>query len=185
MQAPEGLCPFCGFGQATTLDHYLPKAKFPQLSVLPSNLVPSCKDCNTSKSARIVTTKQKQCLHPYFDHHNFIDQQWLHGEVRHTKPATIRFFVKVPGHWDDISKARVQSHFKDFNLSSRYSLEASHRLAFLGDLFANLVWLDSVAVRQQLTGAAESGARQHVNSWETAMFQALAESDWYCDGGFT
>jgi hypothetical protein len=41
---PLGRCPFCGIGQASTLDHYLPKAKFPQLSVTPLNLVPSCKD---------------------------------------------------------------------------------------------------------------------------------------------
>jgi 5-methylcytosine-specific restriction endonuclease McrA len=53
-QSPFGKCPFCGFGHTTTLDHYLPKAKYPQFSVLPFNLVPSCKDCNTGKSTAIA-----------------------------------------------------------------------------------------------------------------------------------
>ena len=76
-QSPFGKCPFCGFGHATTLDHYLPKAKYPQFSVLPFNLVPSCKDCNTGKRTGIATTAEDQILHPYFDHQNFIDDQWL------------------------------------------------------------------------------------------------------------
>jgi 5-methylcytosine-specific restriction endonuclease McrA len=184
-QAPLGRCPFCGCGHASTLDHYLPKTKYPQLSVLPLNLVPSCKDCNTGKSTAISTTAEGQSLHPYFDHQNFIDEQWLYAEVIQTTPATIRFFVEAPAHWDDISKARVQSHFNDFKLASRYSVEASNQLACLrGSLadYRELLGLDGV--RQHLTIEAQSYARHHHNSWQTAMFQALVASDWYCGGGF-
>ena len=184
-QAPLGKCPFCGFGHASTLDHYLPKAKYPQLSVLPLNLVPSCKDCNTGKKAAIATTAESQSLHPYFEHQNFIDQQWLYAQVAQTMPATIRFFVEAPVHWSDISKARVHSHFNDFKLASRYSVEASNQLACMrGSLadYRELLGLDGI--RQHLTIEAQSYARQHKNSWQTAMFQALVASDWYCDGGF-
>ncbi|CAD5379365.1 hypothetical protein OF001_U530002 [Pseudomonas sp. OF001] len=58
-QAPLGRCPLCGFGHASTLDHYLPKSKFPQFSILPLNLIPSCKDCNTGKG---TITGQRQKL---------------------------------------------------------------------------------------------------------------------------
>ncbi|WP_245558798.1 HNH endonuclease, partial [Arhodomonas aquaeolei] len=50
--APRGRCPLCGHGQASTLDHYLPKSRYPQLAVVPLNLVPCCKDCNTGKGER-------------------------------------------------------------------------------------------------------------------------------------
>ena len=136
-QAPR--CPFCGFGQVSTLDHYLPKTKYPQLSVLPLNLVPSCKDCNTGKSTAIATKAEEQSLHPYFDHQNFIDDQWLYAEVRKTKPATIYFFVKAPEQWDNISKTRVQSHFNAFNLALRYSLEAGNEMVSLRDTLAAIV----------------------------------------------
>jgi 5-methylcytosine-specific restriction endonuclease McrA len=184
-QSPLGKCPFCGFGQASTLDHYLPKAKYPQFSVLPFNLVPSCKDCNTGKSTAIATTAEGQSLHPYFDHQNFIDDQWLHAEVIQTIPAIIRFFVKAPEHWDDISKTRVQSHFTAFNLASRYSLEAGNQLACLRYLLVDFHKLRGInGIRQHLTREAQSYFCLHSNSWQTAMFQALVASDWYCDGGF-
>lgn len=47
MAAANEKCPFCGgIGRPRNLDHYLPKAHYPQFSVLPLNLVPSCRDCN-------------------------------------------------------------------------------------------------------------------------------------------
>lgn len=185
LQAPLGKCPYCGFGHASTLDHYLPKTKYPELSVLPFNLVPACKDCNSGKSTAIATTAQEQSLHPYFDHQEFIDEQWLYAEVIQTTPAIIRFFVQAPEHWDDISKARVQSHFNDFKLASRYSVESSNQLACMRDSLASyLELLGRHGLRQHLTIEANSYSRQHNNSWQTAMFQALVASDWYCDGGF-
>ncbi|MCL1463680.1 HNH endonuclease [Argonema galeatum] len=184
-QPPLGRCPFCGLGHASTLDHYLPKTKYPQLSVLPLNLVPSCKDCNTGKSTAIATTAEEQSLHPYFDHQNFIDDQWLYAEVRQTKPATIYFFVKAPDNWDHISKIRVQSHFNAFNLALRYSLEAGNEMVSLRDtLVSYSKSIGSPWVKKNLEIEATSCASQHINSWKTAMFQALASSDWYCNGGF-
>lgn len=183
--APLGRCPFCAMGHASTLDHYLPKTKYPQLSVVPVNLVPSCKDCNTGKSTAVATTAEAQCIHPYFDHHHFMNEQWLYAKVIMTAPASIRFFVQAPGHWDDVSKARVQSHFTDFKLASRYSVEAGNQLGCLRDTLLTYQGLMGVGgVKQHLTIEAHAHASQHSNSWQTAMFQALAGSDWYCDGGF-
>jgi hypothetical protein len=184
-RAPLGRCPFCGMGQATTLDHYLPKTKYPQLSVVPSNLVPSCKECNTGKSTSVATTAGAQCLHPYFDHQNFINEQWLFAEVIQTPSVSIRFFVQAPESWDNISKARVQAHFKDFKLEGRYQKEAPSQIACLKDTlltYAKLLGADGI--RQHLSIESDTYYKRHRNSWQTAMFQALSISDWYCDGGF-
>jgi hypothetical protein len=184
-EAPLGRCPFCGFGQASTLDHYLPKAKYPLVSVLPRNLVPSCKDCNTGKSTAVAITPEAQCLHPYYDQQHYVNEQWLFAVVEHNTPANIRYFVAPPQHWDNISKARVQSHFNDFKLAGRYSKEASNQLSCLRDtLTAYIQLLGTGGVKQHLGFEAQSNFNQHRNSWQTAMFQALAASDWYCNGGF-
>jgi len=152
---------------------------------VPLNLVPSCKDCNTGKSTAVAITAEAQSLHPYFDHQGFINEQWLFAEVIPTVPATIRFFVQAPGHWDETSKARVQSHFRDFKLASRYSIEASNQIACLRDTlcqYREILGIDGV--RQHLSIEAQTYYCQHSNSWQTGMFQALAGSAWYCDGGF-
>ncbi|WP_394293633.1 HNH endonuclease [Aeromonas rivipollensis] len=184
-RAPLSRCPFCGIGIVSTLDHYLPKSAYPQFSVLPINLVPSCKDCNTGKSDSVATTAGAQSLHPYFDHQYFIHDQWLFAEVIHTTPATICFYVQAPNYWDNISKARVHTHFRDFKLASRYSVEAGNQIACLrGTLssYRDILGLDGV--KQHLTIEVQAYAQQHRNSWQTAMFQALSDSDWYCNGGF-
>ena len=180
-----GRCPFCGFGHVYTLDHYLPKSKYPELSVLPLNLVPSCRDCNTGKRATIATTSEDQDLHPYYDHGNFINDQWLYAEIQESSPITITFFVDAPTGWDDVSRARTQSHFEHFKLASRYAVEASNEFAILRDVLIQYEEiLGQEGVKQHLQINAQSYASQHTNSWQTAMYQALAVSDWYCGGGF-
>ncbi|MDF1644290.1 MAG: hypothetical protein P1U80_08910 [Pseudomonadales bacterium] len=173
-RAPLGRCPFCGMGQASTLDHYLPKTKYPQLSVVPLNLVPSCKDCNTGKSVGVAATEEAQCLHPYFESQNFVSEQWLFAEVISTSPVAIHYFVRAPEHWDDISKKRVQSHFSDFKLANRFSIEAANELAsqeYILDEFKRKN--EMRALVDFLSDQAKSKSNLHVNSWQTAFYQAL------------
>lgn len=185
MQAPLRICPFCGFGQVTTLDHYLPKAKFPLLSIFPKNLVPSCADCNKGKSAGIAISKNEQCLHPYFDQGHFVNEQWLFAEVINTTPATIRFFVQAPNHWSATDQTRVNSHFDDFKLAKRFSIQAGDEISNLrGELDIDFQISQQAGVEQALLKKHTGASLQHTNSWKTAMYQALAASNWYCSGGF-
>jgi hypothetical protein len=183
--APRRKCPLCGFGHATTLDHYLPKSKFPLLSVLPWNLVPACKDCNTGKNSTIATSEHEQTLHPYFEQHAIIDEQWLHARVIPGTPPVLEFYVAPPLRWSRVEKARVESHFKSYKLATRFSIEASNELASLKDIFS-LFWddLGIDGIQLHLQRAAQGKSRQHANSWDTAMYQALAASNWYLRGGF-
>lgn len=184
-QAPLGRCPLCGLGHASTLDHYLPKSKYPQLSVLPINLVPSCKDCNTGKLSSIASTKQEQSLHPYFDHEQYVDDQWLYAEVVQSSPVTLRYYVFPPSHWDNTSICRVETHFLEFNLAERYAIEASNELSNVRNILSSYFELDGFkAIKQLISIQAKTYASEHKNSWQTAMFQALEDSDWYCEQGF-
>lgn len=186
ISAPRGICPFCGFGQVRTLDHYLPKAKFPIISILPINLVPSCADCNKDKTAGIATTAGEQCLHPYFDRNHFINEQWLYAEVIETEPVTIKFFVNAPANWPVIDKQRVLSHFTDFKLARRFAVQAANEIATLnGELQYDYPESGEAGVRSELVKKAFVAGNLHKNSWKTAMYQALAVNNWYCNGGFS
>jgi len=39
-------------------------------------------------------------------------------------------------------------------------------------------------ISKHLRERAESCAQIHKNSWQKATFDALADSDWFCSGGF-
>lgn len=179
--APLNKCPFCGIGQVTTLDHYLPKSIFPIFSVLTSNLIPCCKDCNTGKSTSYATTKERQVLHPYYD--DFTKEQWLFAEIKQTFPVSVEFFTNPPIHWDSISKIRVKTHFNEYGLRKRFSVEASNELANLREKFVYFS-LSAMDIKSTLSQEAIIYYRKHLNSWQTALYQALSESDWYCSGGY-
>jgi hypothetical protein len=60
-------CPYCGGIATGTIDHFLPKDGFPEFTVVPSNLVPSCDPCNRKKTTTTTGAHPERFLHPYFD----------------------------------------------------------------------------------------------------------------------
>ena len=178
---PLSKCPFCGIGVITTLDHYLPEAKFPTFSVLPYNLVASCKDCNTGKLASFSSTQNEQTLHPYYD--DYTKEQWLYAKVLQTTPVSIEFYVKTPEKWNQVDKDRVKTHFKNYQLAKRYSIEASNVLADLKSEFL-LFNTKTVDIQIELKKKFRVFYSKYKNSWETAMYQALYKNQWYCTKGY-
>jgi hypothetical protein len=176
-------CPLCGEGIVKTLDHHLPKTEYTALSVTPVNLVPACLWCQDSKSTKFPETADEQTLHPYYD--NFTDQTWLRAEVVQTRPASFSFSVQVPPAWAGNIENRLAAHMKTFDLYNLYSLKAGGELEIIHfqlDYLFTRGGREAVKVHLE-EGAATRRAAQ-LNSWETAMYEAAAASDWFCDRGF-
>lgn len=47
--ARNGLCALCGRNDVSTIDHFLPKERFPEYSILIDNLIAACPRCNQKK----------------------------------------------------------------------------------------------------------------------------------------
>jgi 5-methylcytosine-specific restriction endonuclease McrA len=181
---PQGRCPLCAHRIASTLDHHLPKARHPALAVAPLNLVPACSDCNKIKLAYLATSASEEPLHPYFD--DIDGDSWLRAEVIEDLPAAVRFYVEGPSHWDETLASRVRRHFKHLGLGQLYSAEAAdellnvrHQLGALHDIGGKTL------VRAELQDRAASCRAARRNGWRTAAFEAFANSEWFCDGGFS
>jgi RNA recognition motif-containing protein len=182
--APIGICPLCGFGHASTLDHYLAKSKFPLFSVLPFNLVPACKDCNTGKGNKVAITAGQQTIHPYYDRDELVTEQWLFARVIEDSPVSIHYFVDTPRHWRKVLRERAVSHFMSFDLAKRYSIQAANELSSLNPRFSTYMMNSYNSIKDMLNEIANIEYNNHKNSWKTAMYQALANSSWYCSEGF-
>jgi hypothetical protein len=179
----DARCPFCGHRDVSTLDHILAKSKFPALTVVPWNLVPCCADCNKAKGDAPPTSKETQFLHPYYD--VIENDLWLWCEIVESSPASARFYVKPFSDWDAIMTARVHNQFKRLKIPKLYASQAGRELSnirrHMQRLFAQR---GSEGVREHLEDAYASRAAVHVNSWQTALYRAAVESEWYCNGGF-
>jgi hypothetical protein len=181
--APFGICPLCGAGKVSTVDHYLPKSVYAQFSILSENLVPSCADCNKAKLESYPTTPQDQPFHPYFD--SVEADRWLFGEVVTYQGVSVAFSVEPPGQWSAILAARARRHFELFRLGEFYATLAAQELSEVrGRLEAMYQQGGADLVRDDLQLSADSAREVHINSWKTAMYDALAQDDEFCEGGF-
>lgn len=181
-----GVCPLCSHRGVKTLDHYLPKAHYPALSVTPSNLIPSCYECNLAKLTDIsypLTCSEEEILHPYFD--NVEKEKWLIAEVKHLSPPVIVFSVKKPDNWDELLFKRTECHFRSLSLNDLYSTQASLMLSNIHHLVRKKYSEGGKnGVQFFLLENEESYRLNNQNSWQTAFFNALGNDDWFCSGGF-
>ncbi|MDQ7249615.1 hypothetical protein [Dongia sedimenti] len=181
---PENdICPMCGQRTVGSLDHYLAQSLHSALVIAPINLVPACSDCNKAKLDAQPATAEEQTLHPYFD--NVDDGTWLYAVVEETNPASLRFFPNPPPDWPDAKRDRVLNHFRRFGLGALYASHSGVELTNIQYGLKRIAERGSVDdIRLELEKRVESAREAHVNSWQTAMYRALAESDWFCAGGF-
>jgi hypothetical protein len=180
MLAPLGICPFCGFGHASTLDHFLSKSRFPAFSVLPLNLIPACKDCNTGKGASVAGSAG-QMVHPYFEGDSIHSDAWLFAEVLQTAPATVRYHANPPTTWSVDLRSRTLSYFEELNLALRFSVQAASEIIEISELLATL---GSPADRKEhLDRMTHIERTSRKNSWKAPLYEALAASDWYIETG--
>ena len=181
LNAAKEKCPFCGgIGTPRNLDHFLPKAHFPQYSVLPQNLVPSCRDCNMDgKGHEFATIAEDQFIQPYADQDIFFSVQWVYATYHagnHNQPGYFEYYVSPPEEWSEVAKLRVVKHFKDFDLAKRYSTKAGE---LLGTVLLQIEVMQGKNISnteiQNCILKPAIDAAPFVNHWQKGMFQALHE----------
>lgn len=178
------MCPLCNARTVSTLDHYLAQTHHPDFVLTPINLVPACSDCNTGKLAADPTTIHEQTLHPYFDSLP-IDATWLVAKVIEDSPLGIVFTAEPPQHWDQDLSARLVQHFKTFHLADLYSAKASSEVAEIASLMEVEHTLNGPQGLRAYLFSQAGGRRQgSPHSWMAALYQGLADSEWFIEGGF-
>ena len=179
MAAAKEKCPFCGgIGRPRNLDHFLPKAHDPQFSVLPLNLVPSCRDCNMDgKGSDFATKEDDQVLHPYLDQQLFFSEQWVFARYLPgvgQEPGAIEYFVDPPAYWSNAQKRRVEKHFNDFDLGVRFSKEAGPRLLTYLEQMRSVMRYDvSIEEAKESILQPVIDTQPVVNHWDRVMCSTL------------
>ncbi|WP_318459451.1 HNH endonuclease [Photobacterium leiognathi] len=176
----DGLCPLCGIGSVSTLDHYLPKARYPLYSVHPANLVPACMDCNKGKGSSVFNSNTEEPLHPYFVSQHFIDEHWITAEIVETIPVTAHFYPTPPPTWSKDSQQRAINHFNDFNLASRYKTQASLLFSMFTDRVKELKHEQDLSTKDIQENFLTRSQTQPANSITRALMEAIAKSSWFC-----
>lgn len=114
--APHGRCPYCAQGRVSGLDHYLPKEEFPEFSILPVNLLPSCHSCNLNKRGT-YREQHRLFMNCYSD--TWIDEhRFLFADVTvAAETVLVTFRVDPPQELSVAQRATVRTHFQRLELA--------------------------------------------------------------------
>ena len=180
-------CPYCNHNRPRQLDHVLPKevTGYPELSLLPINLVPSCADCNFYKRTHDPTTFIEQLFHPYFDSPEKV--VWLTANLDFLPTGELTVFfetIEFPG-FESFSQ-RVRFQFNMLGLSRLYGAQAATELESIRYGLELLFEAHGAgAVRERMNEDYVSFNDNDQNSWKTAMYRCICQSERICQMNWT
>lgn len=178
-------CPLCGSGDATTLDHHLPKDDYRALAINPRNLVPSCQPCNRAKGTLAALAGQGM-IHAYFE--ALPEVTFLKADVTYAMGSlTVVFSI------DPVDLPKPLADRLTFQLD-RMKLTERHPDAINIFLFGLKVAFqlfrgkpgERDLLRQFMLDSANTLDRDFgLNHWRTALLRGLATCDAFLDDPWT
>ena len=168
--ADSGVCPFCcDLGPAQELDHFMPKAKFPEFALFPANLVPVCSVCNKRKGQVVKKKGERVIVYPFEDLKT--SPKFLRATVVLDRTARSIFSLIKPPHMTDKMFGVLERHFERLHLHQRLSQRAN---ATLQSVVIALRGNDEKLIKRSLKRKFETAKiDSHVNSWGFALSESL------------
>lgn len=179
----DDLCPMCGVGYVRVLDHYLPKEKYPEFSILALNLVPTCSRCNENKLS-LVGGSDGRFFHAYYEDVP-ASPSLLVAEIEVACGSAIVSF-KVNGQLSGAAYKNASYQFDKLCLGETYVGPA------VQELVERVPWFEMMYERGGADKVASAACRQasHLRNefgpqfWKAALYDAIEASRDFCDGGF-
>jgi hypothetical protein len=178
--AKQHNCPFCRARLVESLDHVLPKTKFPEFAVTPINLVPACDKCNEYRFVEKSVTGTNMNMHPYFD--KLGDATWLVAQLHLDTEVTFSFSVEPSKIWSDELRQRMTHHFQSLHLNDLYSVHAS---AEFREIFPQLLRVFDASGQNEaeltnwLTMRHSDMIQVDRNYWKAAIYKAMIKENWF------
>ena len=170
-------CPICGSPTTGGLDHYLPRAVYPEFSIMRANLVPACSHCNTgAKSSIVKGTFPERFIHPYFD-------AWANSALWLAKPrrpyAAVTFLAKPMSGLPPKRVKIVKFHLANV-LGTQFHQSLETKFSTLPELLAINIDKPKPAradIERQLSKDLKLAiVSSGVNSWNAAFFRGVLAS---------
>lgn len=169
-----GSCPMCGNTAIGTVEHYLPKAPYPEFSVFSWNLVPSCTSCNQKRGSRHVKGIKYHLLHPIFDHQIFSKLRLVTrfdtaGEIVNFK---LGYHASV---FDETQNSRISAHIEMCVDQRAFRFDTQVHISTMAARVANinvLLWKTVIADELAIMSTANLAF-----GWKASCLRGFLELD--------
>ncbi len=173
----RNVCPLCGFGEPSTMDHALPRSEFPEYSVFPLNLVPACGKCNTDKGEEWRDATGKRHLHAYLDVLPAVQFLFMDVLSVNIGAPQIHFRVSIPPGTETGLANRIRRHFEFMDLEARYITKAVGTMAEYQNIAPRTPGRSQNEFRAEIERDRDrKAATWGVNYWETVTLAGLRDS---------
>jgi hypothetical protein len=178
-------CPLCGIGEPDTLDHYLPKDEFPEFSIFSKNLIPVCGPCNSNyKGLKWLDKGKRIFIHTYYD--VFPSFCFFEATVVVGSKLSINFdLVRLAA--DPEFSDLFARHFRKLKLNKRFKRKAASEMSRSRRALELIYRKSGLAADVSSSLKVEADrlkASYPQNHWKPVLYEALASSHDFCNGGF-
>lgn len=152
---------------------------FVSLVISPTNLIPTCANCNKNKADVVVHKKEDAILNPYYE--DLDSLIWLSAEIVKDIASnflTMTFSVLPPNDCDPVLCARLKNQFAVLHLNDLYSKHAAEEMIAVFNRHSRIYKVaGTIGVKESILESLEEN-KYRPNSWQSAMYRALND-EWY------
>lgn len=171
-------CQNCTISEINSFDHYVPKEEFPEYSVHPKNLFPSCTKCNSYKGQNWRENGDTKFLNLYVDilpieQYLFVDIN-VNGDVISTT-----FYLSNVNGIDPDLYSRIESHYNELKLFQRYSENSDAVITPIINMISGSI--DRMSIEDIVEIIEDTSERNKVsygyNYWKSVLELELISND--------
>ncbi|MBR7716769.1 HNH endonuclease [Acinetobacter nosocomialis] len=118
-------CQYCTINSVNSLDHFAPKDLFPEFSVHPNNLIPSCTECNSKKLVRWINNNQHIFLNLYIDILPDIQYLFVEFDIISLSDINVNFRIDNLNNISLPLYTIITSHYRELDLFQRFKDKSS------------------------------------------------------------
>lgn len=176
-------CPYCVLSEPNTLEHILPKRKYPEYAVHVYNLIPCCSKCNSHKGEAVKDSETGLPHTINFYYHNPEEFEFLQVDCSldlNNKPL-FSYNIIFPPDADPTLTSIIINHFNRLHLIERYNDEVIHTYTAIEPMIKMLCCgktLDE-ALSTILDYFHAASPSYGVNHHWSALFRCLTSSPQY------
>lgn len=178
------ICPYCDIGTADTIDHYLPRNKYPEFSFFLINLLPCCSKCNTKKSELFLENNQRLILNFYYDY--FFDIKFLKVYINYSVEGLkdtieIKYELDFNNINDEKQKVIIKNHFDKLELLKKYSEFVNEELSEIMGIIDNNDETIEFFNKYFNVHLNCLKRKNGLNHWKTALYEEVVFSNFIED----
>ncbi len=175
-------CQNCTINSINSFDHFLPKGEFPEFSMNPLNLFPSCTECNSKKGTQWRDDLgNRTFLNLYLD--ILPSERYLITDLTfEDNVVKVDFSLENPG-IDAVLFDRISNHYNQLNLLYRFRLESDK---IITELINTVKPANEILSKDQIVSITLETERKNrgvfgSNYWKSLLKEDLIQQNEFFD----